>query len=450
MAPQLSKANHQAPDDLRHVRALAPKLARTEQLSSRELEAYRAPLLSKLLGYARENVPYYAKLLDFDVSSPEEISRQWSQIPILTRAEAVRSRERLISSTVPAEAGAVTEKRTSGSTGMPLRYQATTAFDQVACALTERMFRWWRVDGNKAFAQIATSSRENARLQGGTTTSCWHTARPQGVKHVLSHLFDIDTQLDWLLARRPAYLATFSGIIKELAATARRRGSPLELDLVFSSAAVLDQETRELCRSVFGAEIADTFGAQEAGHLAAQCPDCGEYHLSADAAVVEILRDDGSPAAANEIGRVVVTPLHNYAMPLIRYELGDCAEVGTAEPPCGRKLPTVRRILGRYRNLFRFRDGTRIWPVASGFDLHNYMALRQFQVVQTDLDHIEIKYVPGDGAGFVDIAGLTERVRRVLGQPVDVTACPVEKIERATPGKFEDCVSLVPADGARI
>ena len=104
--------------------------------------------------------------------------------------------------------------------------------------------------------------------------------------------------------------------------------------------------TRELCRSAFGAEIADTYGAQEAGHIAAQCPDCGDYHLSADASVIEILRDDGSPAAAGETGRVIVTPLHNYAMPLVRYELGDYAEVGTSAPACERTLPTLRRNSG--------------------------------------------------------------------------------------------------------
>ena len=79
-------------------------------------------------------------------------------------------------------------------------------------------------------------------------------------------------------------------------------------------------------------------------------------------------------------------------MPLIRYELGDMAEAGAVNPSCGRGLPTVRRILGRYRNLFRFRDGTTVWPTPAHF--RNFIAGKQFQVVQTDFDHIEIRYVP--------------------------------------------------------
>jgi phenylacetate-CoA ligase len=133
-------------------------------------------------------------------------------------------------------------------------------------------------------------------------------------------------------------------------------------------------------------------------------------------------------------------------MPLIRYELGDFAEVGSADPACERKLPTLRRIMGRYRNLFRFRDGTRIWPVATLFRLPDFVMLKQFQIVQTDFDHIEIKYVPEGTPGAVDLAALTQRVRTVLKQPVDVTLRAVDSIERTATGKFEDCISLVASD----
>src|SRR5436305_5091145 len=97
----------------------------------------------------------------------------------------------------------------------------------------------------------------------------------------------------------------------------------LKFDLLLSFGTVVDEETREICRTHFGAEIVDTYGAEEIGHLAAQCRQCGEYHVSAEAVLLEVLRPDGSLAREGEIGRVVVTSLYNYAMPLIRYELGD-------------------------------------------------------------------------------------------------------------------------------
>jgi phenylacetate-CoA ligase len=59
-----------------------------------------------------------------------------------------------------------------------------------------------------------------------------------------------------------------------------------------------------------------------------------------------VLDQRGNPRGPGEVGRVVVTPLNNFAMPLIRYELGDTAEVG-APCACGRGLPVLTRILDR-------------------------------------------------------------------------------------------------------
>jgi phenylacetate-CoA ligase len=291
-------------DEHRLLRRLAPKLARTERLTLHELHTHRRPLLASFLGHALRNTDFYNNRINFDPSSPEALDKCWPEIPILTRAEAVANRERLVSRRAPPEAGSTENGQTSGATGMPFRCKISQSLETVSCALTERMFRWWRVDGKKAFAQITQSPPSGAPARGGTVMQGWNSARPTGTKYFLAHRFDIDTQLDWLLARRPAYLASFSGIIKDLALTVQRRGIELKFELLFSCAAPVDAELRALCRSVFGAEIADTYGAREAGHLAAQCPSCGEYHCSSDTAVIEILREDGSPAASGETGRV--------------------------------------------------------------------------------------------------------------------------------------------------
>ena len=128
---------------------------------------------------------------------------------------------------------------------MPFRCKISQSLETMSCALTERMFRWWRVDGKKSFAQITQTPSPGTPLPQGKTVHGWNSARPTGIKYFLAHAFDIDTQLDWLLARRPAYLATFSGIVKELAVTTQRRGIDLKFKLVFSCAAHVDTQARE-------------------------------------------------------------------------------------------------------------------------------------------------------------------------------------------------------------
>ena len=57
-------------------------------------------------------------------------------------------------------------------------------------------------------------------------------------------------------------------------------------------------------------------------------------------------------------------PLHNFAMPLIRYAIGDLAEVGAA-CPCGRTLPVLRRVLGRTRDMLVLPSGEKRCSTAS-------------------------------------------------------------------------------------
>ena len=421
-------------------------LARTERMGPAELEAYRLPLISKLLVHARKTTELYKHRIDFDARLPQQIAENWTRIPILTRTQAVARANGLKSRAVPPEAGPVSEAATSGSTGTPFAFKTNGASSAVERALTERMFRWWSVDPTKSLAMLALDRRNEAPPPSGRTSNGWHSASLTSIKYFLSVTCDTDTQLQWLLNRRPDYLGTYPEIMRELARAADRRGVQLSFKLLFSNGNLVDADTRALCRRAFGSEIADTYGAREASHIAAQCPDCGEYHISAETSVVDVLRADDSPAAPGEYGRVVVTSLYNYAMPLIRYELGDMAEAGTTAPACGRGLPTLRRILGRYRNLFRLRDGTARFPDVTSFRLGDFIALKQWQVVQTDFDDIEVRYVADSDDRSIDLDALTLRVRTVLRQPVRVIPHRVERIERSASGKFEDFMSLVRAD----
>jgi len=104
-------------DSRTEIRAFGQGLAMTEWLSPEELRSYQAPLVSKLLRHARKTTTFYKDRLAFNLGSRESIDKIWSEIPILTRAEAVQNRLKLISRhKLPRESGPITEGRTSGST----------------------------------------------------------------------------------------------------------------------------------------------------------------------------------------------------------------------------------------------------------------------------------------------------------------------------------------------
>jgi phenylacetate-coenzyme A ligase PaaK-like adenylate-forming protein len=108
--------------------------------------------------------------------------------------------------------------------------------------------------------------------------------------------------------------------------------------------------------------------------------------------MVEVLDAEGAPCKPGEIGRVVVTPLHNFAMPLLRYEIGDEAEVGEA-CVCGRGLPVLNRVVGRTQDYFVLRSGERRRVDVDHYRLSSMRAVMEFQFEQTDYDNLELKLV---------------------------------------------------------
>src|SRR5690606_29109428 len=118
------------------------------------------------------------------------------------------------------------------------------------------------------------------------------------------------------------------------------------LKSVLTQSELASRHLRERLRAIWGASLTDTYSASEVGVMALQCPHSGQYHVQSEVALVEVIDAAGRPCAPGEMGRVVVTPLHNFAQPLFRYDIGDLAEVGEA-CACGRGLPTLARIIGR-------------------------------------------------------------------------------------------------------
>jgi phenylacetate-CoA ligase len=132
----------------------------------------------------------------------------------------------------------------------------------------------------------------------------------------------------------------------------------------------------------------------------------------------------------------VVTPLHNFAMPLIRYAIGDYAEVG---PPCacGRGLPVLARVLGRARNLLTLPTGERI-GVSFLHDLFEHAPVAQFQIVQRSRDHLEMRVVPTREFTPEDERRISQAAIDRFGHSFRITFEYLAELPYGPGGKFED------------
>ena len=137
-----------------------------------------------------------------------------------------------------------------------------------------------------------------------------------------------------------------------------------------------------------------------------------------------------------------MTPFFNYATPLIRYELGDYAEVG--EPcPCGRTLPVLKRILGRTRNTLVLPDGRRFWPHFGSRALRKLAPIVQHQYVQTEANVIEARLVTERPLTPAEEEALRASILGNLPIPYDIKFAYYDEIPRSAGGKYEDFISAV-------
>lgn len=202
---------------------------------------------------------------------------------------------------------------------------------------------------------------------------------------------------------------------------------------------MLPAETVARCRRVWGVGVADIYSSEEIGVIAFQCEQ-GRYHVQAENLLLEILDEAGEPLAPGQIGRVVITPLHNLAMPLIRYELGDYATFGST-CVCGRGLPVLQQIVGRRRNMLRLPDGTEHWPSFPEDRWAGIAPIRQLQAVQTALETVVLRVVTSRSLTADEIVRLQQVFTDMLCFPHQIVVNQVPEIPRQADSKFEDFVS---------
>jgi phenylacetate-CoA ligase len=421
--------------------ALQFQLERSQWLPAEGLRELQFRQLDELLRHAWVTVPYYRERWAGCYDPREPLTRaSFSRIPLLTRAELQGKFEALKSTAVPPAHGRVAESRTSGSTGQPVRVLKTDLVQLMWQAIVLREHRWFGRDlGGKLAAIRQGAENGEADGWGPATDGVFRTGRSA----TLSIRTDVDTQLQWLETQQPDYLLTYPSNLGELAKSSLERGIRIpRLREVRTFGEILGPETRELCRAAWGMPVTDAYSSDEAGYIALQCPRHEHYHAQSESLLLEVLDEGGRPCGPGETGRVTVTPLHNFATPLVRYELADYAEVGDS-CPCGRSLPVLRRVVGRVRNMLVTAGGKRYWPTFGSAGLAGLAPVLRQQLVQTSLEAIEVRLVTARPLTAGEETRLREHIHSKLPAPFDIRFSYHDDLPRSAGGKFEDFVSRV-------
>lgn len=422
--------------------ALLAQLNESQWWPAGLLKKMQASQLAGLLRHAAGSTDYYSENLPRSVLwTRHPGAEDWLTVPILDRI-TVRDRfEALQSRALPQVHGATHVAVTSGSTGKPVRVAQTALSGAYEGAALLRYHKWHERDFQARLASIKhnrlPTGRKEDYYQSGWGWPVSHVY-PSGRVAALTLASTISEQAAWLQRVKPDYLLSLPSNLTYLLKYFRDHGvETTGIRSVSTIMEVVQPDLRTLCREVWGAPIVDSYSCRETGTLAVQCPVHEHYHIVSENNLLEVLRDDGTPCEPGESGRVVVTNLHNFAMPLIRYELGDYAELG---PPCdcGRGLPVITRIYGRYRNMMLLPNGDRAWPRMARTTLMQLEYIRQYRFVQSARDTIEAHLVVTRPLSTDEERQLIETWHGRWPYPFKVVFKYPESIATPASGKIED------------
>jgi phenylacetate-CoA ligase len=411
------------------------KLQRNLELPRSRIHEIQRNKLRLLVSHAYEHVPYYRQLFDSNRIKPEDISgvEDLNKIPVTDKA-VMRSLKRTDIIAKNIDLRECVEVFTSGSTGMPANIYFTRADYELLDLVYLRSFlaNGLRFRHKRAFILDPHSFE---------TKKCWYHWFGLATYVNISCFLETEKQVQVLKDKMPDFIHGYPSSLSQIAKFILDFGiEGVRPHIISTSAELLHQKDRQLIDSAFGAVIYDRYAARECGNIAWECNEHKGYHINIDSIVVEFLKD-GRPVDPGERGDVVVTNLHSYAMPFIRYRIGDVAVPSYKECPCGIKLPLMEIIEGRDEDFIVLKNGKKISPMMVTCTLDHIPGLRQFRVIQEDVGLLIAVLAKGEGFGADTVHRVEKQLKTILDEEMDIKCELVDNIPREPSGKVRAVVS---------
>lgn len=427
--------------------AMRRRLEDSQWWARERIEQARVERLRSFLTEIGRAVPYYQALFareNFDPASVDTLAAL-QRLPLLTKAEIRANVEQLKA----VGHGPLSRYNTGGSSGEPLIFYIGKARKSHDVAAKWRATRWWGVDIG-----------DPELVVWGSPVELGAQDRIRQLRDALmrSHLLpafemspaNLDHFVDTIRRVRPTMLFGYPSSLSLIAAHARKKNIAMDglgIKVAFVTSEKLYDDQRDHIAAVFGCPVANGYGARDAGFIAHECP-AGKLHISAEDIIVETLRPDGSTAAVDEAGEIVVTHMATAEFPFVRYRTGDVGVLSDAPCACGRGLPVLAEVQGRTTDFVIAQDGTIMHGLALIYTVRDQPGVERFKIIQHSLELTEVLVVADARFDAAAEKRIVDDYLARLGKTVEIRISRVDRIEAEQSGKFRYVVSRVaPAPG---
>jgi phenylacetate-CoA ligase len=355
-------------------------------------------------------------------------------MPVLEREDIRRHRDAM-RTTDPSLR--VMAKATGGSSGVPLQfYFDEESYDRrnaawhrgygwAGAAPGTRQFYLWGVPLERPPLRARLKTRAYEALYRRTVVSCFglDEAAVPSVAAALGRT-------------RPEVIVAYVNPLYFLARSLAARGvRPWQPRSIVVGAEKLHDFQRETIEAVFRAPVFETYGSREFMLIGAECPEHAGLHLTAEHLIVEVVDDAGRPVAPGVEGDILVTDLHNRALPFIRYRNGDRGVMAGGPCRCGRTLPRLARVTGRRLDVLMSPEGRTIPGEVFPHLLKDFPGVERFQVIQEEPDRIRLLLVAGPAWRDRDEATIRAAITEITGAGVRLEVERVAAIPLTAAGK---------------
>jgi len=410
------------------------------------LQAFIKLRLNDLLLHAYQHTQYYHEIFDqigIVRGNNVDISRI-HEIPLLTK-EIIRQRhEDLISDDFKNRGWFY--NTSGGSTGEPVRLIQDRQFQRWAKATNNYYYKNILNIDEPVVKKIIVWGSERDLFTGTIGAKAKITNWLTNTITLNSFRMtpnDIERYINTINTYKPDLIRGYAGSLHEICRYAERNNLDVHSPkVVVSAAETLTDEMRDQIERVFGRKLYNFYGSREVSNLAGECED-GLMHSFTFWNYQELLDEHNHPVKQGEEGKVVVTNLFNYSMPLIRYEIGDMAVLGPEHCSCGNVLPTFEKITGRITDHFILKNGTTIHGEYFTHLFYLKDWVEKFQVIQEDYNKIRIMIVARGEVPDRCKHDIDAKIRLVMGQECKIKWDFIDNIPKTPTGKYLYTRSLV-------
>lgn len=403
--------------------------------SKDQIQRYQLQQLKSLLHHAYNNTSYYKKTWTeagiTDINQIQTLA-DFEKLPVVTKDDIREHYQNFISTQHTNNI----KKSTGGSTGQPFHFELNLESN------TRREAVMWR-----GYGWLGAGLGQKTLYLWGADLG--QPSRFKTIKNILYHSFynrkmlnsfEMNEQnkpdyIQEINRYKPVAFVSYVNPLYELALYIIEHEIKVhQPQTMLTGAEPLHQFQREVIEKAFNCSVYDTFGCREFMLMSAECREHKNLHINVDHLIVETVNEQYE-SVLGESGDLLITDLHNYGFPLIRYVNGDRATLVETPCPCGNPLPIMKSVDGRKLDIIKTPEGGSIPGELFPHLFKEFKGIIKFQIKQSIIESLDIIIVANDKFCEEDKTKIINEINKYSNKSLSLNFKMVNEIPLTAAGK---------------